>query len=84
MKLYLVTAPINTDEGDIDTVQTWCGSQADAVAARKDALAKGAKRKDLDTFEVEVPTSKADLLQFLNDYQGNAETLVAIRNLTAS
>lgn len=84
MKLYLVTASINTEEGDVDTIQTWGGSQADAAAARKVALGKGAKRKDLQTYEVEVPTGKADLIAFLNDYQGSAEALVAIRKLTAS
>jgi hypothetical protein len=80
MKLYLITATF--DEGN--THQTWGGSQADAAAARKAFLAEGAKRKDLSTYEVEVPTGKTDLLQFLNDYQGSASTLVAIRKLTAS
>jgi hypothetical protein len=76
MKLYLVTAP--------DNKQTWGSSQSDAAAARKKFTADGAKRADLKTFEVEVPTGKADLLQFLNDYQGDALHLVATRNLTAS
>lgn len=85
MKLYLITANIASPvQGDPSTDhQIWGGSQADAAAARKALLAKGAKRIDLRTYEVEVPTGKADLLRFLNDYQGSASTLVGIRKLTA-
>ena len=86
MKLYLITANIaNPVQGDPSTDhQIWGGSQADAAAARKALMAKGAARKDLKTYEVEVPTGKVDLLQFLNDYSGSASHLVAVRKLTAS
>lgn len=80
MKLYLITA--KTDD-IAPTSQVWGGSQADAAAARKALMAKGATRKDMKTYEVEVPTGKAELMQFLNDYQGSATHLVGIRNLTA-
>lgn len=80
MKLYLITATFSED----NTQQTWGGSQADAAAARKNFVTEGAARKDLKTYEVEVPTGKVDLLQFLNDYSGSAEHLVAVRKLTAS
>jgi hypothetical protein len=80
MKLYLITASFGED----NTQQTWGGSQADAAAARKNFVTEGAKRKDIWTYEVDVPTGKVDLIQFLNDYQGNAEVLVATRKLTAN
>ena len=78
MKLYLITA---TTE-DSKTHVIWGGSQSDAASARKEMLARGATRKDTRTYEVEVPTGKEGLMQFLNDL-GNTDitTLIAIRNL---
>lgn len=86
MKLYLITAEIDVSEDGtkFDRHVIWGGSQADAASARKELLNRGATRKDLKTFEVEVPTNKEGLLQFLNDYgNGDVHTLVATRNLTA-
>lgn len=78
MKLYLITA---TTE-DSKTHVIWGGSQAEAASARKEMLARGATRKDLKTYEVDVPTNKEGLLQFLNDFgNGDVTTLVTIRNL---
>ena len=61
MKLYLV-------HGNTETKQLakWVGTQADAAATRKAFMEEGAKRADLDTKEVDVPTDKAGLLEFLN------------------
>lgn len=78
MKLYLIAAKTDDRENQI-----WAGSQADAAKARKELANLGATRKDTSTYEVEVPTGKADLLQFLNDYQGDASHLVRARKLTA-
>lgn len=86
MKLYLITANIPTllkDDPSSDR-QVWGGSQADAAAARKSFIEAGAKRKDLKTYEIDVPAGKVDLLQFLNDYQGSALRLATVRKLTAS
>ena len=78
MKLYLITA---TTE-DSKTHVIWGGSQSDAASARKEMLARGATRKDTKTYEVDVPTGKEGLMQFLNDLGNNdIATLVAIRNL---
>lgn len=78
MKLYLITA---TTE-DTKTHVIWGGSQNDAASARKEMLARGATRKETRTFEVDVPTNKEGLLQFLNDLGNNdITTLIAIRNL---
>ena len=78
MKLYLITA---TTE-DSKTHVIWGGSQSNAASARKEMLARGATRKDTKTYEVDVPTGKEGLMQFLNDLGNNdIATLVAIRNL---
>ena len=84
MKLYLVALHEQITESATIDSHTWCSSQSDAAAARKKYLADGATRKDMSTYEVEVPTGKVDLIRFLNDYQGDAKHLVATRNLTAS
>ncbi len=78
MKLYLIIA---TTE-DSKTHVVWGGSQSDAASARKEMLARGATRKDTKTYEVDVPTGKGELMQFLNDLGNNdITTLIAIRNL---
>ena len=78
MKLYLITA---TTE-DSKTHVIWGGSRSDAASARKEMLARGATRKDTKTYEVDVPTGKGELMQFLNDLGNNdITTLIAIRNL---
>ena len=78
MKLYLITA---TTE-DSKTHVIWGGSQSDAAGARKEMLARGATRKDTKTYEVDVPTGKGELMQFLNDLGNNdITTLIAIRKL---
>ena len=78
MKLYLITE--NTEIPNAPII--WAGSQAGAASARKEMLARGATRKDIKTYEVDVPTGKEGLMQFLNDLGNNdITTLIAIRNL---
>lgn len=60
MRLYRITA----NETALPSV--WAGSQAEAAAARKLLVDQGAKRKDLVTEEIEVPTNKQGLIDFLN------------------
>jgi len=64
MRLYLCHGHINGD-----TFFRWLGSQADCSKYRAEQTAKGAKRADIKTDEVEVPTNKAGLLEFLNKGQ---------------
>ena len=71
MKLYLVHGSIKKAD-DFETVAKWCGSQSECASARKEFTAQGAKRADLTTDEVEVPTNKAGLIEFLNK-QASAE-----------
>lgn len=78
MKLYLITE--NTESPNAHVI--WAGSQAGAASARKEMLARGATRKDTKTYEVDVPTNKEGLMQFLNDLGNNdITTLIAFRNL---
>lgn len=61
MKLYLI-------HGNTETKRfgKWVGTQADAAATRKTFMEEGAKRAELETKEIDVPTDKAGLLEFLN------------------
>lgn len=62
MKLYRTTV---TDAGPEDVAVRWAGSQAEAASQRK-ALNQNFKRDKINTEEVDVPTDKKGLLEFLN------------------
>lgn len=62
MKLYKLT--LRNDE---KSRVKWVGTQADAANTRKTWVTAGAKRNDIDTEEVDVPTDKQGLLKFLNE-----------------
>ena len=64
MKLYRVIAST-----DIQKV-IWVGTQSDAGKARKELVAEGFKRAEIQTEEVDVPTNKEGLLAFLNALEG--------------
>jgi hypothetical protein len=61
MKLYRTTgagAPI------------WTAAKGEAATARKTLISeRGAKRADVKTIAVDVPTKKADLVVFLNQFE---------------
>lgn len=61
MKLYKTTITRN----GVDTY-SWQGSRADAASRRRVAVESGVKRKDTGTVEVEIPTTKTGLLDWLN------------------
>lgn len=63
MRLYKITA-----QGDHKLVPTvlFAGSQADAASQRKALTEQGYKRASIETKEVEVPTNKQGLIDFLN------------------
>jgi hypothetical protein len=64
MRLYKIMA--HTDDAKDDVVQ-WVGTQADAAKLRKELNSEqGFKRDNINTFEVDVPTDKKGLLEFLN------------------
>ena len=62
MKLYIIDAPIE-GEANITRVVT---SQAECASTRAEITGLGIKRKDIGTHEVDVPTTKAELVSFLN------------------
>lgn len=57
MRCYLVTTA---------TSKQYAGTQADVAAIKKQAMADGAKRGDIDVEEVEVPMAKTELIAFIN------------------
>jgi hypothetical protein len=65
MKLYIVT--LSEPEG-----HRVCVSQAECAKTRAEFVSAGAKRKDISTYELGVPTTKAELVEFLNGLIGNA------------
>lgn len=72
MKLYKITASFSMKlNGSVQDV-TRCkfvGSQADGASYRKELMDEGAKRKDIETAEVNIPTDKQGLLDYLNGEQ---------------
>ena len=76
MKLYKVTRPIHEfNDEDVDGVVQFAGSQADARKTRIDFEApfKSLKPKDrpeVTVEEVDVPTDKKGLIEYLNELMG--------------
>jgi hypothetical protein len=65
MRCYLVTGP---------GAKRYGSTQADAHAKRDALVDKlGCKKKDVEIEEVEVPVSKADLLEFINGLCAEAD-----------
>lgn len=65
MKLY------RTITSTADPKEAWAGSQAEAASQRKAFNQSGVRRDDIVTVEVDVPTDKKGLLEFLNKRGGN-------------
>lgn len=66
MKLYRITA-LNTSHGQTpDSELHWVASKAEAASKRKELVASGFKRAEINTEEIDVPTDKKGLLGFLN------------------
>ncbi len=67
MRFYKVLATNNLKDEELpDTETVWVSTQSDAAAARQKFISDGFRRKDLETTEVDVPTSKSELLEWLN------------------
>jgi hypothetical protein len=64
MKLYRVS--LITEAGGAKTAK-WVGSQDEATKQRMALMdAFGLKRKDVHIGQIDVPTTKADLIEWLN------------------
>ena len=76
MKLYKITRPIHELNGeDVDDITQFAGSQADARKARIELETPFKHLKPKDRFEVtveevDVPTDKKGLIEFLNGLVG--------------
>jgi|CXWK01.1.fsa_nt_gi ribosomal protein L20A (L18A) len=63
MKLYRVSF----NDGDNKEVAKWVGSQDEATKQRMAFTSEhGVKRKDISVENIDVPTSKAELIEWLN------------------
>lgn len=78
MRFYLIHAKNSDAEKSVFVV-----SQADAASARKELVGEGFKRADVTTTEVDVPTDKAGLLNFLNLMATSPSVAVASERLTS-
>lgn len=69
MKLYFISAEIDVSADGIafEPFNKVCVSQAECASTRAELTSKGVKRKDIATYEVDVPTGKAELVTFLNN-----------------
>ena len=76
MKLYKITRPIHELNGeDVDDMTQFAGSQADARKARIELETpfkhlKPKDRPEVTVEEVDVPTDKKGLIEFLNGLVG--------------
>lgn len=66
MKLYKQTAVVRDSAGAAQETH-WSGSQAEASKQRAEWTRKGVKRAEITTDEVDVPTDKKGLLEWLNN-----------------
>ncbi len=65
MKLYRVSSEVTLDNGK-EAVK-WVGTQSGVVAIKKEWMATGMKRKEISTEDIEVPTKKEELVEWLNE-----------------
>ena len=76
MKLYKITRPIHELNGeDVDDMTQFAGSQADARKVRIEFEApfkhlKPKDRPEVTVEEIEVPTDKKGLIEYLNELVG--------------
>lgn len=80
MKLYLITAA--SADTAIVPHASWVGSQAEAASTRK-RLTPEFRRAEITTSEVDVPTDKQGLIQFLNALAAGPSVAAAHAKLTA-
>lgn len=64
MKLYRVSCP-HTMPGEPEVAQ-WAGTLDEVAKIKKVFIDDGVKRKDISVENIDVPTSKAELIEWLN------------------
>lgn len=70
MRLYKITA--SNAQVSARDITKYVGSKAEGVATRKELYDRGFARKQVDEVEVDVPTDKAGLIEYLNKLVGEA------------
>ena len=65
MKLYRVSSEVTLDNGK--KAIRWAGTQAGVIAVKKEWMGAGMKRKEISTEDIEVPTKKDELVEWLNE-----------------
>lgn len=83
MKLYLVIGANEGAQSEPVERAVWAGSQADAASARKQLGTEGFRRMEIATHEVDVPTGKTGLLEFLNILSNGVSVAAAHAELNA-
>ena len=61
-----------------------CVSQAECASTRKELTDQGVKRKDINTYEVDVPTTRAELVGFLNQLMSGDYIQDGVRQVAAT
>lgn len=64
MRLYKITA--HTTRMPLIRETKYVGSKSDGVIVRKALLEEGFMRKEIEEVEIDVPTDKVGLLEWLN------------------
>lgn len=83
MNLYLILAkpPVGAENDEDVALARWAGSQAGAASVRKDFTNQGYKRADIVTHEINVPTDKQGLMDFLNLLMSGPSVVAATEKL---
>jgi hypothetical protein len=69
MKLYKVSAKYSIKLNGAPVLQTpskYLGTKGECIAYRKELMEAGAKRKEIETEAVDIPTNKEGLVEWLN------------------
>lgn len=72
MKLYKIKAERVVQQNgapSTDSRTFWLGSQSECAGKRKELLADGFKRVEIETDEHDIPTDKTGLLAYLNSQE---------------
>ena len=86
MKLYIVSSQIDVsvDGTKFKQFNKVCVSQAECASTRKELTNRGVGRKDIDTYEVDVPTAKTELVGFLNQLMSGDYIQDGVRQVAAT
>jgi hypothetical protein len=67
MRLYRIS--VTNASPELNAYPAWVGTQSDAASTRRKLNSAGFKRDNIVTDEIEVPTHKTALIDFLNNLE---------------